>query len=184
MKLDATPLGRPLYERLGFSAEWPLTRWETGSLHLTHASTEDLLTDWTEGDLTQTLTLDQEAFGCSRQNLLSELARQALSTTVHRDSSTSLAGYGMLRAGSRACYLGPVVARSPQVAGSLVHGLLARTLGRPVFWDIPDRNESATELAQVLGFTVQRHLLRMFRGENTCVGNLELQYAIADPAVG
>jgi len=28
IKLDATPQGRPVYERLGFQSEWPLTRWE------------------------------------------------------------------------------------------------------------------------------------------------------------
>jgi len=95
-----------------------------------------------------------------------------------------LTGYGMLREGSRATYLGPIVANSTGVGTALIPELLTFALDRPIYWDIPDHNTHAVELAKSLGFLPQRPLIRMFLGENRCPGNPLLQFAIADPAIG
>ena len=34
IKLDATPQGKLLYDRLGFQEEWPLTRWENPNVQI------------------------------------------------------------------------------------------------------------------------------------------------------
>jgi hypothetical protein len=53
-----------------------------------------------------------------------------------------------------------------------------------LFWDIPDANELAVQLAASLGFQPVRSLIRMSRGRLPLPGRPELQFAIADPATG
>jgi hypothetical protein len=95
-----------------------------------------------------------------------------------------MAGFGLLRPGSRAHYLGPVVADSQQAGFDLVQGLVARSEGQPVFWDIPDSNTAAAFWAEQHGFTVQRRLIRMCLGKNLAPSDPHLQFALAGPETG
>jgi GNAT superfamily N-acetyltransferase len=180
IKLDATPLGKPVYEALGFETEWTLTRWECPDNTPKPAATSAALRDWQESDARSVTALDTEAFGVSRQHLLSELSVQCRCALVSEEQP----GYGMMRTGSRANYLGPVTTRSPEVARGLVTGLMASGGSEPVYWDIPDLNEHAREWAENWGFTRQRTLTRMFRGENSAAGNPRMQFALAGPELG
>jgi hypothetical protein len=95
-----------------------------------------------------------------------------------------LAGYGLLRPGARALYLGPVVTRSTPLALRLLGALLEHSNGDTVFWDIPDQNTSAVEWAKQQGFTPQRSLTRMYLGQNTAPGDAQKQIALAGPEIG
>jgi hypothetical protein len=90
----------------------------------------------------------------------------------------------MLRDGSSAHYLGPVVAASAGVAWQLVNALLPRTEARTIYWDIPDQNVAAVGQAREQGFTPQRTLTRMHLGENATPGDPQRQFAIAGPELG
>jgi GNAT superfamily N-acetyltransferase len=183
VKLDATPLGRPVYERLGFKPELSLTRWERPAVNAVPSQTPRGVPEWQESDMQPMVALDQAVFGHERRRLLTELARRALGVVVSK-GSWELEGYGMLREGTRACYLGPVVTPSAEMAGRFIEDLLLRATNRPVFWDVLDENREATALARKLGFVPQRPLLRMFLGENPGPGDALRQFAIIDPAVG
>jgi hypothetical protein len=80
--------------------------------------------------------------------------------------------------------MGPVISNSASVGVALIPELLTFAPDRPIYWDIPDQNTPALELARSLGFSPQRPLIRMFFGENKCPGNPLLQFGIADPAIG
>ena len=78
VKLDATNLGQPLYEKLGFRAEQPVERWW-------RAGREDAMppsvpppssNDWQSAD--------QNAFGVDRSALLAKLARRNASARYRR----------------------------------------------------------------------------------------------------
>src|SRR5437899_4467944 len=76
VKLDATPAGRPLYEKLGFVSQGTLTRCrrpaedETQYSESTASKTRDLAdADWDAVD-----EIDRAAFGESRDRLLRSLA--------------------------------------------------------------------------------------------------------------
>jgi hypothetical protein len=116
--------------------------------------------------------------------LLEALARQATRLMVSVGAGREILGFGMLREGVRCAYLGPLAAESPAIAAELVHTLLAGAGRAGVFWDIPDPNTDAGALAKSLGFVSQRPLLRMYRGPNAVPGDPQLQFGIADPAVG
>src|SRR5438046_10105195 len=75
--------------------------------------------------------LDTNVFGISRGPLLRSLLRDSSKALVH-DSATRLDGYGLLRAGACALYLGALIASSPDSATHLVLGLLSRASRQPL----------------------------------------------------
>jgi predicted N-acetyltransferase YhbS len=185
VKLDATPAGRPVYERLGFVPESTLTRCQrpasgkTQSLEPTTASARDLTdADWGVVD-----DIDRAAFGASRACLLRSFAHDSRAVLVW-PAQGRVVGWGMLRPGANADYLGPLVCSSDEGSLSLVAALLGRAGSHSVIWDVPDQNESAKTTAQQFGFAPLRPLTRMCLGPNPVADNPQAQFAIADPAVG
>jgi predicted N-acetyltransferase YhbS len=180
VRLDATPAGRPVYEKLGFIAEWMLTRHQVrSSTGARSQGTRELAkTDWPEIE-----KFDSAAFGAPRTRVLQMLAQASRSALVWPDRGPVL-GYGMLRPGSQSDYLGPVVCVTRAAVPPLVKALLRAANGRSVFWDIADDNMPVIELAKDLGFKPVRALTRMRQGPDSVRTNLAAQLAIADPSVG
>ena len=185
VKLDATPAGYPLYTRLGFVPEWTLTRWQAQ----THgrkpgANTPSKQTRGLEDeDWPAIETMDAAVLGQPRLRLLQSLAKGGSSSLVW-PAVGPISGWGLLRPGANAQYLGPLVCPSPEGASSLVMDLLAAGSQNAVFWDIPDQNQVAAQLALRFGFQPVRPLTRMRLGPNSSLGSPYAQLGIADPALG
>ncbi len=185
IRLDATPAGRPLYEKLGFVEEWDLRRWQRATApeppepqeacSVTRLLRPD---DWAEIE-----RLDTVAFGTARLDLLCSLAESSISAMVI-PAGKGLRGYGLLRPGRNADYLGPLACGSSEDCLALSTALLRSAHDRPVFWDIPDLNAVARETAERLGFSPVRPLTRMRLGPLACTSEPLRQFGIADPAVG
>tara|TARA_R110002096_G_scaffold116491_1_gene252317 strand:+ start:1786 stop:2619 length:834 start_codon:yes stop_codon:yes gene_type:complete len=171
VKLDATPDGMKVYQKLGFRAELELARWSGNGLVGDQASAVEL----SEAAMRE---LDSEAFGADRWDYLNRLAENSSGRGLLGNS------YGLVRPGRIASYLGPVVADSPEIARELVVGLLKTRKPGLVYWDVLEDNKAAVALAEELGFERQRPLIRMWKGERPVTGNAELQWAIAGPATG
>jgi len=184
IKLDATPAGKLVYDRLGFHDEWRLTRWKGWPARLHDGQSAQRTRAWQAQDLDRVHGLDAAAFGALRRALLRALGAQSHHALVSYDSSGQPSGYGLLRAGARALYLGPIAAASVAAAGGLVQALLARSGGQTVYWDIPDPNVPAVAWAREAGFREERSLMRMFLGDNVAPGNPFQQFALAGPEVG
>lgn len=176
VRLDATPEGRPLYEGLGFRAEWGLRRWvreATGELF--HPETQ------ATGELSEIhLALDRAVFGADRKELLQSLAVGSIRSHFSADGS-----FGFCREGERASYLGPVTAASTESGLELARELVnAAPTDRPLFWDLPDPNTEATALAERLGFQPARVLTRMWLGEAALPCDPMRMFGIAEPGLG
>lgn len=184
IKLDATPAGKEVYDVLGFKDEWALSRWEGVSVPSKQGTPDLRIRNWQEADSRMIDRLDAEAFGVSRHRIIQALAHQSLSVLVLESEPGRMAGYGLLRKGSRAMQLGPVVAASADSGISLIQALVAHSLGDRIFWDIPHKNTAATEWAEQQGFIVQRSLTRMYLGENSAAGDPQKQFALAGPELG
>ena len=185
VKLDATPAGQSVYEKLGFIVEETLTRFMRPANYANQATLDEFAgvrrlnnADWPSVEL-----IDAAAFGASRDTLLRGLERQSHATLVWTEKG-SVTGYGMLRSGSHADYLGPLVCSDNRSGVALASALLASGGKRPVIWDVPDRCAPAKEAAQRFGFISRRILTRMRRGPEMISSNLDAQFGIADPAVG
>jgi GNAT superfamily N-acetyltransferase len=182
IKLDATPLGRPLYARIGFIPEWTLTRWEHHGSPLALEPAADCVHPPAEKHWPAILDLDARVFGVPRGPLLRSLAASSRRALVY-ESGDSIRGFGMLRTGACAGYLGPIEAQ-PGMGELLVRSLLSGHGDQPIFWDTPDLNERASGLARQLGFTFVRPLTRMYLETNFIPSDPFGQWAIADPATG
>ncbi len=185
IKLDATPAGQPLYGQLGFVPEWTLTRWQSpaGSSSALQEIPVSQTRALEEGDWPAILELDRAALGADRPALLHSLARQSKKARVWPAEGPVL-GWGLLRQGANAEYLGPVACARPEGALALLLALVPRPAERATVWDIPDTNELAQAAAPKLGFSRLRPLTRMRRGPCSPPANPLSQFAIADPAVG
>ena len=170
IKLDATPAGMMVYEKLGFVEESRLHRWEGIA---SGERAESSVRNKVDGVLVE---MDRVAFGADRSGFLEALAESSFTTADPNGE-----GYGMIREGINASYLGPVVAANSEVGSSLITSLLAQKGGEKIYWDILAENQSAVELATELGFVKQRELIRMRLGESGFEGDSTMQWAITGP---
>ena len=187
VRLDATPAGRPLYEKLGFVEEWDLRRWQRATTpeppkqeEISSVTRPLRPDDWPEIE-----RLDTAAFGTARIELLQSLAASSLSALVLPGANANgVRGWGLLRPGRNADYLGPLQCHTAEDCLALSTALLRSVPDRPVFWDFPELNIPARKTAQGLGFEPVRPLTRMRFGPLVCRSEPLRQFGIADPAVG
>ena len=171
VKLDATPAGKPIYERLGFTTEYEIERWVLDARP--RPPRPDLLS---ESEISQStsleeiLAVDRVVFGADRSALLHSLHQSAPEFTASISSLGSSFGYMLGRHGSRADHLGPWMARSEKNAQQLLAAFLARSDRETVFVDSMKANPFAARLLESAGFEFSRPLTRMYRGANEFPG--------------
>jgi len=187
IKLDATPAGQVLYEKVGFQVEWSLMRWDrpAGGTIMDNPSPCELsihrlkTSDWDE-----VVRLDREVFGVDRRLLLAQLGEDSSHFLVCRGPDETLEGFGLLRAGINAHYMGPLVVRTERAGFRILQQLLVEGSSHRLCWDIPEACSEVRSWAEKQGFTPQRSLIRMFSGNNASPGLPLKQWAISDPATG
>jgi hypothetical protein len=168
---------------LGFEEEWPLTRWKRSGLRLPASAQSNEIRPHAPSDARGIESLDRAAFGVARPAILQSLLGGCCQALVH-ETFEGIAGYGAMREGSHSNHLGPLVAATARSGALLAQALLAGSGNETVYWDIPDPNVDAIDLAKSLGFAAERHWMRMFLGLNKHPGTVRQYFAIADPAVG
>jgi GNAT superfamily N-acetyltransferase len=180
IKLDATPQGKPLYEKLGFVPEYEIERWI-----LVRPFWEATCPPPKEPEeITEILPLDREVFGADRSSLLLSLhfAAPHFAHAIRRQGA--IANYALGRQGSRADHLGPWVARDESTARKLLETFLRVSDRETVFVDCVKANPWAPRLLRDHGFELARPLTRMYRGPNHYPGRFELLCAILGPEFG
>jgi GNAT superfamily N-acetyltransferase len=177
--LDATPKGRPLYERLGFSFATTLSRFEAPApLGAVPPKTRPMR----GADLPRILGRDRDVFGADRERVLRHAFEQAPEYAWCLDGDSGIAAYCFGRRGADAVQIGPVVADGVAAARELVAACLARTPGPQVYLDGPTWPAWRVALSG-LGFREQRLFTRMYR-EGCQLGRPEASHAIFGPEFG
>lgn len=164
VRLDATPLGQPLYATMGFVAEYHLSRYHgrprAAGKPERVPGTQPLQPDRTDA----LLALDRAVTGTDRARLLRRLAAERPESVRVAGQGGRVDGYLMARPGARATQIGPCVA-GPEAGPVLLTEAWQDYAGRTVIVDIPVHHASSHTLARAGGLTVQRTLIRMRRGE-------------------
>lgn len=193
VRLDATPLGRPIYERLGFQPQFELERWggtpETTAESATiwqRAPTGLLVTPCARAAVPADVTAPERATGAAVDGAFDEacldellaLDRRATRTDrakllrrlfresppwAARDAEGQAHGFLGQRAGRLATQIGPCSASSPAAERLLTEAFQAAN-GRRVIVDLPPERPELGELVRRAGLAVERKLLRMCRG--------------------
>jgi GNAT superfamily N-acetyltransferase len=169
IRLDATPLGRPLYQRYGFADEALLSRHVSEDSDRRAASAAEVLArhaatrPLTASDLTGVIEQDKDTFGGSRGAVLEWAFRQAPQYAYVMRGDDGLIHYCLGRQGRQFDQIGPVVASSEDIARALVNVALARAEERPVAIDAFDGQTAFSEGLRRRGFFAQRPLVRICR---------------------
>jgi GNAT superfamily N-acetyltransferase len=181
IKLYATPAGRPLYESLCFRVEGRIERWE--GMAAGGAKKEKLRIDHeTRSGIVE---LDLKAFGLGREALLNRLIRDCPVTPVLAHSSGgSMKGYILARPGSRAYFIGPIVAGNKEVALSLLDEMLVQLAGENVFLDLNTGFGVGRQRLLERGLVKQRDLTQMALGPEMKGGASNLIFGTAGPELG
>ncbi|MGB2716257.1 MAG: GNAT family N-acetyltransferase [Vicinamibacterales bacterium] len=183
IRLDATPLGRPLYERYGFVEETTLTRLVANSPDRfpTPVGTVDRAT---KDDLPGVGADDVATFGADRQAVFEWSLSDAPYARIARRGN-ALAGYCFGRRGRLFDQVGPVIAREEDQARALVCSAIADVPGRPVVVDAYDAHQSFGDWLRSIGFRPERPLFRMSRGATaTAQGGALREFTIFGPDFG
>jgi hypothetical protein len=178
--LDATEMGKSIYLKKDFREIGWIDRWQLARGH--EASQ---MPGIRRDQLALVSELDREATGINRDSLLFQLQISRDVEFVVCEQENKIIGFGLSRPGRLGPSIGPVVARSPQVAGRIVSRLLAPYAPRadsPVFIDVP-RGSAIEPWLKAEGFEVVRSWTRMIRGKADS-GNPKMVFAIAGPELG
>ncbi len=158
IKLDATPLGKTLYDTLGFKDEWTLRRWETSHVELPANPMKYHVERWSDADDTTAMqALDRTAFGVNRWQMVLRTKYQSARFLVQLTQKESVNAFGTFRFGARASYLGPVVGESIAAAGPLIKSFLTDLVNQPVYWNRP-LTAQALSNSDLLAKSVMREL--------------------------
>ena len=210
--LDATALGRPLYEKLGFSTETTLTRMARaaqGSAQLEAsagleasaplsqpgdpqnaamteaepASTPGRTRPVSEDDMDELAQLDAAATGLDRRAMLQWLLEGA-PDLAWRTHSPALDGYVLGRRGHNFIHLGPLSARNVTDALALVCACVAGHPDADIILDAADEQPGWREGLEAMGFAAQRSFARMYRGDWRPTADPRLLFASIGPEFG
>jgi ribosomal protein S18 acetylase RimI-like enzyme len=166
IRLDATPLGRPLYRRYGFDDEGELTRHvaepSRRPVDPTPAVGSRRVRSLTRADLPAVIAQDDRVFGAPRRILL-EWALEDAGQYAHVIETDADVHYSFGRPGRLFDQIGPVVAADDDTARALVSASLLGANDRAVVVDAFDRHTGFTDWLRSQGFSPVRPLLRMRR---------------------
>lgn len=180
IKLDATPQGKPIYERLGFVTEFEIERWSLTRLVGGPPPESHSLNP----DLRRIADLDRIIFGADRRNLLASINHFAPDFTLALERGNDIAAYSLGRRGALADHLGPWMAADESGAREILEEFLRRSRRDTLFVDCLKSNPYAEGLLRAHNFTSARTLTRMVRGSNSHPGRPDLLCAILGPEFG
>jgi GNAT superfamily N-acetyltransferase len=172
IRLDATPLGRRLYQRYGFEEEAALSRHVIDHARLADqrvARTRPAscaVQPLTDADLAIVVEQDRETFGGTRGAVLDWAFRGATQYAYvirSNDTDRGPINYCLGRQGRLFDQIGPVVAGADDVALALMSAALGAAGDRRVAVDAFDSRRAFAAALQAHGFVVQRPLVRMCR---------------------
>ena len=190
IRLDATPLGRPLYRRFGFEDEVVLSRHVADAPAGGHLAAPLAMgapiRSLTAAELPSVNERDTHVFGGDRRRVIEWMMAGAPHYAWVGDDSLGRPRYCLGRGGLVFDQIGPVVAQDPDVAQALV-GAALRHAARPVVVDAFDARETFAAWLRGAGFRAQRPLYRMCRPvgarvrEDAHAGSDLIEFAILGP---
>ncbi|MFH1718701.1 MAG: GNAT family N-acetyltransferase [Planctomycetota bacterium] len=160
IRLDATALGQPIYEKLGFVPEYELARFEGMAprgvvVPSVMKATPDVFAD--------IIDFDTRTTGRDRGRMLRKLFEEFPENIRIIRRSGKIEGFITMRPGANAVQTGPCIATAG-AGPALLRDTLNRCAGRPVFVDIPLDNADAVKIAESCGLGIQRRFTRMCCG--------------------
>ena len=162
IRLDATPMGEPLYRSLGFEGYQQIFRMRGRT---SRAAPPEGIRKARPADIAEIVRLDKKAFGCDRSPVIRALVQDFPDKVFVAGGKGSLSGAVLGRDGARARQIGPLLSLDDENAELLLRAALGAASGDCVV-DVPDGSTACKSLLESAGFIVERPFTRMFLGKD------------------
>jgi len=185
VRLDATPAGQPVYEKLGFKNEYVIYRMTNSSVsNADHQRSFKKSETIQLSDIPEISLLDHSAFGANRTYLLNSLLVQNSGIALCLKSHERITSFTLGRKGRKYLQIGPVVAPDLSEAINLISDSLAECYSIPVVMDVLSDKPELIQWLTSVGFSHQRQFFRMHLHQNLFPGNIKNNYLICGPEFG
>ena len=181
--LDATELGRPVYEKLGFRPLFDLSRYRAAAPVWAAVEPTATLRPAEAGDLAAIAAYDADATGGDRAFLLDHLAARLPAAAWVATRGGRIAGFAMGRDGLQATGIGPLVADDAATAAALA-AAAGNALSGPIVIDLRDAAPGLAAYLERAGFARERGFTRMIKGDDPALDRTRALYAVAGPEFG
>lgn len=184
--LDATPDGRAVYRRLGFTDSWGfarLIRRERQSAPPFAAPAGVTIRPVTDADWPKLCIYDAAAFGAERGAVLAGLRGRLPSTQLVAARAGAIAGFLLGRDGMLAGQLCPLIADDDAIACALLARALD-ALDGPLFIDLADDKTTVRSFLETRGFAAVRPFTRMLYGTLPRFDDPARTFAVVGPEFG
>ena len=184
IKLDATPAGKPMYDRLGFVEEHSVGRFLAAKAPQVAGVAALQPRSMQDDDVARVVALDAEAFGIERRVVIDGLRVMAAEYAIVLEARGAISGFCLGRHGRRFEHLGPLVATDLDAAKALATVALANAAGKPILMDVPHQQGAWIRWLERRGFREQRAYTRMYRGQTMGANHPAWTFAIAGAEFG
>jgi len=186
IKLDATPAGQQVYRQFDFKEEYLIDR----MVHVSLTNSASFDNSGIEPEpvkpenIKEIVAFDAAVFGTKREHLIASLVKECPDKAWMARHKNRVTGFVLGRGGSKYHHVGPVSASTMEVAQALLAKSLEGLIQKPVVVDVLQNKQALIASLKSLGFTKQRHFVRMYKGENHFPGIAEHYYCICGPEFG
>jgi len=179
--LDATPDGREVYRKLGFSDVAHVIRLQADTPAPSRpTSPQAAIRAIGPADMSAVAAYDGPRFGAPRTGVLEALRGRVPDCALVAERDGAIAGYVMARDGRMATQVGPLLADDDAVAEALLAAALERAEG-PVFVDLLRDHGALERTLGEWGFSEQRPYTRMLLGHSEALHDRACMYLSAGP---
>jgi len=186
IKLDATPAGQQVYQKFDFKDEYLITRFVTAAMkNLSFDDDDTILAESIRlTDIEEIIALDEHIFGANRRSLIESLIKQYPHKGWLLKRNNSIEGFALGREGNKYHQVGPVFGSTIHDVKMLIGRALKELIKQPVVIDVLNDKEDLMAWLNSIGFTIQRHFVRMYKKKNSFPGIVDKQYLICGPEFG
>lgn len=184
IKLDATPVGRNVYIKLGFEDEYTISRMTISPLPEQQITYSGKATPLGAHDIRTIADLDKAVFGADRTDLIESILETYPDKALKLERDGRIAAYCLRRDGVKHNHLGPVIASTIEDAQTLLSAAMSGLAGKAVVLDVPQNKIKLLKWLGSLGFRERRSLTRMYYKNNYIPKQREWEFAICGPEMG
>jgi GNAT superfamily N-acetyltransferase len=183
IKLDATAAGREVYQKLGFKDQYLVVRMHRPAI--TFTDTDDTHIHKIKRDeISRIISFDENVFGVARPRLINYIIDEADGKAWLTKSSEAVIGFCIVRRGSKYHHIAPVIAETTEDAKLLIGKALKELDKENVIIDVLMDKTDLIQWLTSIGFSKQRHFIRMYKDLNILGEKTNYHFSICGPEFG
>lgn len=184
IKLDATSAGREVYQKLGFDDQYLVARMYCPSFSSGSNIHPVDVPPIKAPEISAITRFDETVFGVARAQLINYLVNESCGKAWLTKSSEAVIGFCIVRRGSKYHHIAPVIAETTEDAKLLIGKALKELDKENVIIDVLMDKTRLIEWLTSIGFSKQRHFIRMYKGLNILGEKTNYHFSICGPEFG